>query len=738
MRFFAVMPLVLVLWTLRFGLPSFSLFPVPLDSWPVIWWRTVSIAIASGVGAVAVGALLARSRMWAVVLVAALPPWLLAWSWATLDGPASVVEGWFPAGVPVLLAHLISGTALCVVFLRGYGSNASAFEAARLSGASVLRRWWMRIGLSLVPLSLGGVLTALRAALDTTSWDLARWPGLANELRAALEAGVHQSAVGAFAPWFAMLILPVLWCSSGRKHWASERDEPAHGMWILLGLLPIALATLRFASDLNPSDFLQLHGQQFLPDGMRLMVIAAGGGFSALVARVLLDASPRWSHCGVATWGMLYILPAPLYVVVVGDVGLVAGLMARVMIGGWIVGYLAGLVEDPTQRDARHLEAAVAQRYFGMGLPRFRLFGFGALAALMLALGELTVAARLAQPGDDPLAMSLLSALHYQRPGVVLLAMMPLLLAGASLAIATRGRFLLCCMAWVLVSCSGEESQSPVPILGGNGLTPGRFAYPRAMDIDQSTNTILVVDKRARIQRIALDGAPVAEWSTPTRKNGNPTGIFVDTDGTIFVADTHEHRILVYEPNGDLRDTFGDYGEQLGQFIYPTDIARDGEGRLWVSEYGGNDRVQVFAEDFTPLFVAAKDQEFRRPQSLLWCPEHDVMVMSEANGHCLHVISSAGQHVRTIGGPGYELGQFSYPYGLARSRDGRILVAEFGGCRVQELSLDATSFKVWSGDDSNALRYPWAVGYINQRLLVLDSGNHRILDVDIEALGATP
>ena len=57
------------------------------------------------------------------------------------------------------------------------------------------------------------------------------------------------------------------------------------------------------------------------------------------------------------------------------------------------------------------------------------------------------------------------------------------------------------------------------------------------MDIDSQTNTILVVDKRARIQRLASDGTPLQEWST-TRKNGNPTGIFVDDDGTIFVVDT--------------------------------------------------------------------------------------------------------------------------------------------------------------------------------------------------------
>ena len=738
MRWLALVPLVLCLWPLGSGLPSWDAFPTPLESWPVVGARTIAVAAASGLAAGALGGILARSRLWTVLLVAALPPWLLTWSLAALDGPSSVLEGFFPAGVPVLLAHTVSGTALCVIFLWGAGSHASAFEAARLSGAGPLQRWWMRMQLSKLPLTLGGGITAARSALDTTSWDLSRWPGLANEFRAALDAGVPYEELSVFAPWFALVLLPLIWCATDRQHWQVEREERSGGCWLLLATLPVLGAALSFAGDLRLTDFLLLHGRQLGPDAFRLALVGVGAGGVALVARVLSDAFPRWSQCGVAAWGVLYFLPPPLFVTVVGDVGLMVGLLLRVAFVGWAVGYLSGLMEDPTQREARHLEAAATQRRFGMGLPRLRVLGFGGLAAMMLALGELTVTARLAQPGDDPLAVSLLSALHYQRPGVILLAMVPLLVATVSVSMLIPRQFSGILLALLLVSCDGGSTEEGPSVIGGNGLRPGRFTYPRAMDIDERTKTILVVDKRARIQRLAADGTPLQEWSTPTRKNGNPTGIFVDQDGTIFVADTHEHRVLVYEPDGTLRASFGQYGETLGEFIYPTDIARDGQGRLWVSEYGGNDRIQVFADDYSPLFVAAEDQVFRRPQSLLWCPQHNVMLVSEANGHQLHVLSSNGQLLRSIGGPGHQIGQFSYPYGLALTAEGHVLVAEFGGCRIQQLSLDTDSFRTWSADESNGLRYPWAVGCIDQRILVLDSGNHRILDVDSSEFRAAP
>ena len=738
MRWLVLAPLVMCMWPLGSGLPSWDLFPVPLDPWPIVWWRTLGVAAASGAIAVVLAGVLARSPLWTVLLVAALPPWLLTWSFASLDGPASVLEGFFPSGVPVLLAHAISGMALCVMFLCGSGSHASAFEAAQLSGAGPLRRWWLRMQLSKLPLSLGGTIVAVRSALDTTSWDLARWPGLANEFRAALDAGIPREALGAFVPWFALALFPLIWCSTNKQHWQVEREERPGRAWVLLATLPVLGAALSFAGDLRLHDFFLLHGRQFGPDAWRLAVVGLGGGVVALHARVLVDVSLRWSQCGLAAWGVLYFLPPPLFAAVVGDVGLMLGVLLRVAFAGWAVGYLLGVMEESTQREARHLEAAAVQRSFGLGLPRLRVIGFGGLAAMMLALGELTVSARLAQPGDDPLAVSLLSALHYQRPGVVLLAMVPLLLAIGGVAWLLPRRCFGMLLAMLLVSCNDVGTEVESPVIGGNGLTPGRFAYPRAMDVDPQTNTILVVDKRARIQRLASDGTPLQEWSTPTRKNGNPTGIFVDDDGTIFVADTHEHRVLVYESDGTLRTTFGEYGEDLGEFIYPTDIARDGQGRLWVSEYGGNDRIQVFADDYSPLFVAAESQHFRRPQSLLWSPKHQVMLVTEANGHQLHVLSSEGELVRTVGGPGHEFGQFSYPYGLALTPRGQVLVAEFGGCRVHEISLDTETFRTWSAEEANGLRYPWAVGCIDQRILVLDSGNHRILEVDSSEFTAMP
>ena len=104
----------------------------------------------------------------------------------------------------------------------------------------------------------------------------------------------------------------------------------------------------------------------------------------------------------------------------------------------------------------------------------------------------------------------------------------------------------------------------------------------------------------------------------PAWQLGKPTGVTVAAHPTrpddiaVWVPDTHYHKIAVYEwpeLDGVLREPddsdyptpifeFGGYGDGEGEFIYPTDVAMipsdAGPHRVYVSEYGGNDRVSIF------------------------------------------------------------------------------------------------------------------------------------------------
>lgn len=218
------------------------------------------------------------------------------------------------------------------------------------------------------------------------------------------------------------------------------------------------------------------------------------------------------------------------------------------------------------------------------------------------------------------------------------------------------------------------------------------------------------------------------------------------------MADTHENRVSVWQPKPDgtaeVIDAWGSYGLEPGQFIYPTDVAivPGPEGktpeRFYVAEYGGNDRISVFDASHAFLFsigregdsAEAASVEFRRPQSIEFDADKRRMVVTDSVNHRIGVFELDGALVRWIGknggGPGNELGEFAYPYGLELLEDGRALVSEFGNNRVQLVDLEngvGLARYGESGRGAGQLVTPWGVTVLGSTAYVLDTGNARVL-----------
>ena len=137
---------------------------------------------------------------------------------------------------------------------------------------------------------------------------------------------------------------------------------------------------------------------------------------------------------------------------------------------------------------------------------------------------------------------------------------------------------------------------SDVVVIGGPGAGEGRFATPRAAAWDPA-GRLYVMDKTGRIQRFDGQGNYEHTWEMPSIEKGRPTGIAVAGDGTVLIADTHYHRILRYDTDGNLKAEFGEEGTEPAQFIYPVGLAVAPDGTIYVSEFGGNDRIQVFTPE---------------------------------------------------------------------------------------------------------------------------------------------
>ena len=78
-------------------------------------------------------------------------------------------------------------------------------------------------------------------------------------------------------------------------------------------------------------------------------------------------------------------------------------------------------------------------------------------------------------------------------------------------------------------------------------------------------------------------------WLGDTKLN-RPYDVSIDSNDTIYVCDTYNHRICIFDRNGTLPHSFGTKGELPGQFNSPRGLIVDNNGLIYVS----NGCVQVF------------------------------------------------------------------------------------------------------------------------------------------------
>lgn len=116
-----------------------------------------------------------------------------------------------------------------------------------------------------------------------------------------------------------------------------------------------------------------------------------------------------------------------------------------------------------------------------------------------------------------------------------------------------------------------------------------RLLYVSDVDLDQ----VLVYDADTfkPIRKLGTTGHN-HELTSPG-DFAKPTGLAVDHDGNLYVADTMNNRIEVFDADGKFVRTFGKAGDGPGYFARPKGVAVDGDGHIWVAD-GVQDRVQVF------------------------------------------------------------------------------------------------------------------------------------------------
>jgi iron(III) transport system ATP-binding protein len=239
-----------------------------------------------------------------------------------------------------------------------------------------------------------------------------------------------------------------------------------------------------------------------------------------------------------------------------------------------------------------------------------------------------------------------------------------------------------------------------------------------------------VLDNAGRVLVLDDQGQCVRQWWMPEHSVGKPERVLVCRDGTLAVADTHYHRVVVFDQTGQVKLMFGRKGEGPGEFIYPVAIAEDDAQNLYVCEYGGHDRVQVFRPEGTYVRefgnFGTEPGEFQRPSGILW--RDGRLYIVDAFNNRVQVFHDDGRLVELP--PGAFAAELHYPYDIAVDPQGTFFVVEYGAGRVTSFAADGTLRGRYgqSGGDAGQLSTPWGLSVDRQgRVLVADTGNRRVV-----------
>lgn len=283
----------------------------------------------------------------------------------------------------------------------------------------------------------------------------------------------------------------------------------------------------------------------------------------------------------------------------------------------------------------------------------------------------------------------------------------------------------------------GKEIQvSPLNIVAPAGLNSPR-GVAAAPD-----GTLYIADSgNSRILRLDTQGQILHQWGSRTQDGqvppapgtfNEPWGLAVDEQGNLYVADTWNHRIQKFNPEGQFLLEWGVGGlaaDGPDHFWGPRDVAIGPDGSVYVTDTG-NHRVVVFDSEgqFQSQFAAAGEAMLDEPVGIAVGPDGRVYVADTWNRR-VAVFSADGRFERSWPVSGwFSTSIDNKPY-ISVSNNGLVYITDPEGYRVVIFDSQGTPLGVFGfyGEEANAFAMPNGI-YIDKQgnVIVADAGNQRI------------
>ena len=291
------------------------------------------------------------------------------------------------------------------------------------------------------------------------------------------------------------------------------------------------------------------------------------------------------------------------------------------------------------------------------------------------------------------------------------------------------------------------------PIFGADRYPPLGLNAPRAIAAGQDGDIYVADSRNHRILHIGADGSLLKEWGTfADQQGGNapigtfnePWGVAVGPDGSVYVSDTWNHRVQKFTKDGKPVKMWGQYGqpspdipESKSFFWGPRGIAVNSQGEVFVADTG-NKRIVVFDSDgkyITEFGTAGLDPgQFDEPVGVAVAEDGTVYVTDTWNQRIQSFIPNQDG---TLYSPLQQwdvnawFGQSldNKPF-IAVGKDKHVFITDPEGYRIIEFTDTGEFVRTWGDFGSGPSEMGLAAGVAVDPagfVWVTDAGNNRIL-----------
>lgn len=245
-------------------------------------------------------------------------------------------------------------------------------------------------------------------------------------------------------------------------------------------------------------------------------------------------------------------------------------------------------------------------------------------------------------------------------------------------------------------------------ILGAAQAEPILLNAPRAIAFAPDGSLYVTDSRNNRVLHLNQEGTILKEWGTYADgvsilvgdgTFNEPWGIAVGPDGSVYVTDTWNHRVEKFTADGRFLKAWGTFGqgEEPTQFYGPRGLAVDSEGRVYVTDTG-NKRIVVFDKD--------------------------------------------GNFITEFGEEGFDPGQFDEPTSVAIDRNGTVYVTDTWNQRIQTFKPDPASETLSFLPDKQWDVYGWFGQSLDNKpyiavnedlhVFITDPEGYRVMEFDQE------